>query len=447
MSVFAVIAGFLLAACSPLVVSIDDEPAKLRLCETAEFPQPELGGTRLSPCERGKAAVVGFKGFDSVQQAIVDAKDGRTVHVCPGVHDVSLRVVGRQLVLAGVPSVIGPAVLKASRGRVLDLVESNVVLTDLAVAGGQAAEGGGIRAVSSELRLQSVMLRANQADELGGGIYAEDSVLQLVDVTFLDNHTLGSGGAVAQRDGCADVERTEVIRNSAQRHGGGWFYAGQPPSDVAMSIDLTHFLANVAGGRGGALALGGVAGRAELLIRQSQIVGNRAGSDGGAIATDGTGELRVDLSQGLLDANEAGDRGGAIATVGGLEHALEISNSTFTRNVAATHGGAVSHHARGRTDSITLRGVDMADNHALAGLGVVVTGTPGTLALTDVQIEGVPFPNTPGYLVMQPAGDLTARSVTLTSIGGGAQVLSACGDFEVSEGEDFSCRDGRWSLK
>ena len=79
----------------------------------------------------------------------------------------------------------------------------------------------------------------------------------------------------------------------------------------------------------------------ELIITNSQIVGNKTCGDGGGINYDNTGLLHIENS--TIAGNSAGTEGGAIASHDDGEGTTEIINSTISDNTAVVGGGLFMH--------------------------------------------------------------------------------------------------------
>lgn len=439
----------ILSGCTPLVLTVEEDPPEPLLCESLEFvpAEPRVSG-RTSACDRGKAAVVGLRSFDSLQAAIRDAKDGRTVFVCPGIHPGPIQIVGRRLAITAARPDLAPVVLKGETGRVLELADSVVSLGDVVIQGGYAVHGAGIHAVDSGVLLHDVSVRSNDAEALGGGLYAARSAVQLLGTTFQNNHSFLSGGALALSGGCLRTERAQLIDNVAEQHGGAIHYDGQPPAHVAVTLRSSRLTGNTAGGHGGAIAFGGAPERAELLVDNSLIDCNQAGTDGGAVATDGVGELRVSLRHSAFDANEAGRRGGAVATQGGGgEHVLEIDDTSFTGNRAVARGGAVYHLARGPLDRVEVRAGDWLENEAAFGTALAVAGRPSALSIDGARFSEPRREHGSLVTVFHEAGVLTVSDLAVDGGKGVLPIMAECGGIEWPVELAGTCRDGVWTFQ
>lgn len=429
----------LLAACEPLVLRAErTEPPAAPLCEAAEFvvPVPRTGA-QLAACDRGRAAVVGVKGFDSLQEAIRDAADGRTVHVCPGTHTGPIQIWGRRLAIAAAdPSKPAP-LLRSEDGRVIDISDSTVSISGLGITGGTADVGGGVHVIGSALQLRDVLLRDNVATVHGGAVAAEGSAVILRSTRVTGNYAIGSGGAMALDGGCLIAETTQFLDNITEQNGGAVYYDGQPPSDIALTLRGSRFSRNQAQGRGGGVALTGAAKRAEVLVIRSFFEQNRAGTDGGGLAIDGQGEIRVVVSHATFVENRAPRNGGAVWGRGRLEYTLDIDDSEFVENMAAGLGGAVFHRGQSQFDELRTQGAAFLANRATEGTALATVGARSTM-MVDSSHFSQPYHRAAALL--HPKGPFSARSLSVEA-DAPLEVVSACGRLLLPPGQDFDCNE------
>ena len=256
----------------------------------------------------------------------------------------------------GAIHISGPATLSIEGGTITD----NVAF----------GEGGGIR-VSGDVvtSIMGTTISGNLSRGLGGGgLYAEQSPVLLTNVTLAGNRAIGAqgrGGGILHLDVFAERRAglyvdVDITGNTASQ-GGGLALDG---ADVgARRVTITSNIAvqtpgAVPSGLGGGLI---VSGQGRLEMTDSEILGNRAASDGGGgwvdgaastlwLATSTIGENvaenhggglylaggRLDASRSLLRANQASRFGGAVYQ---FEGDLGIANSTISGNVARKGGG------------------------------------------------------------------------------------------------------------
>ena len=199
--------------------------------------------------------------------------------------------------------------------------QGTLTLTNSALYSNTAQYGGAIyTTVGSETGLVDSLVEQNLAIQFGGGIYHSD------DLTLL---------------------RTVVMTNSAVLHGGGLYNVN---SDKLMLDDST-FMANTAGGNGGAIFM---QGGTIFKMSTSTIWNNTAVNGGGLYNSSGT---------------------------------IEIQNSTFSQNNATGTGGGMHNHTS--FSSIKLSNVTVASNSANLG-GGIYNRNFGEMILTNTLVADSP---------------------------------------------------------
>ena len=353
-----------------------DQPGTLRLCpgdwrvalEVAadlaiEGPLP---GTALSGATTHTPLAVAGDGIRLAVQG-VDLRHGRATHTGPSPFDETL----------------------LSGGNLFCDGRSEVILEDLEVEGGSAAQGGGLfLAGRCAAALTGVLLRQNRATGLGGGLGAvRADAVALTDTTFADNQAdlggaLGlSGGSLAWTGGGAHdnqgrwgavwTERATlqltglaVDDNAGERCGAlclrdGWLTLASSTLDRNRALRPSP--TSVQEG-GGALYLYEV----EATLRATTFADNQADGDGGAVRADLGATL--ELVGGGFTGNSAGASGGAISFGG---RTLTASGTVFSTNTAV-RGGAL--HGDHSLADATLTGGQLTDNHARSGGAVAWDG-------------------------------------------------------------------------
>lgn len=226
-------------------------------------------------------------------------------------------------------------------------------------AGGNGADGGGIRNVAT-LVMSDVGVIGNQsgnggaAESLpgnggkGGGIYTEGGTLTMTNCVVIGNHTGdggtggtgagggrgGDGGAIFTQGGTITMTNVSITGNtsgaSTVRGGfgglGGAIYIAAPGT---VSMDKSVVSNNIAGdatGIDGTPAFaGGIFNEGLLTITNSTISGNVSKTTGGGIMNRGSAVLR--LRNSTVSGNSALD-GAAISNEG----VLFVTNCTITNN-------------------------------------------------------------------------------------------------------------------
>jgi hypothetical protein len=357
------------------------------------------------------------------------------------------------LVVQGNVSIVGAGprktqvIASALGDRAFHVTGGHVTFSELTIAGGQAAQGGGILIDTGNVQIVHCFLASNVAAGLGGGD--------------------GQGGALFQGAGSLNVSRTVVAGNRAQGGDapsgssgsggsgeGGGFYLG---ASVTANLVQDTFTGNTAqGGRGSsdAASAGGFGRGGAVAVFQAQ-----ASVRGSAFEAN----YAVGGAAGAASAGDA--QGGAIGTFDGT---LYLTQTTFASNVAA--GGAGSAGAPGGSgqggglfntpaSSLTVKGATIAHNQALGstgfGGGIALTGggqptltdvrfsdnvattagpnvfIPPTLGqqgvVTGVFVNGIPSGgatgNTAFVTLIYNAGQLNQNTITITVSGPGVYVL------------------------
>lgn len=218
----------------------------------------------------------------------------------------------------------------AFTGGAIDLVESEVSLSNLHLQGNMAAaDGGGVAAEGSELTVANLVLHNNTAGFLGGGVALKDSRLGITDTVFHWN-TAQTGGGLSAADGSTvTAERLSFVNNWGEVAGGG----ASVGRASRMTLIPGTFTGNV-GGCGGALH---AADADNVWLGNCSITDNSAVHDGGGLCLEH--DSVVQLARGMLLTNVAARHGG-FAEVRGYS-TLNLAGVTATRNVAGQDGGVV----------------------------------------------------------------------------------------------------------
>lgn len=278
----------------------------------------------------------------------------------------------------------------------------DLTLTDVSVLGNFAElSGAGVRNATegSSLTLTRVTFAENIADFLGGGLfngqgtvvgslveflgneafeggglYSNDGTLTLTDVEWVGNRTVGAGGGALCTGSTPEVERGLFADNESIGMGDD---GGGLAVDFACSATLpsTRVVDNRA--RSG----GGLWVRGTLVLEDSLVARNRAGSLGGGIRGGTSGDVFVRWS--TLIGNRA-TRGGAITAQGGL---VELSNTTVTLNSASDDAGAL--FADAFIGGFVVTSSTLVDNFSPAGNDVYLSSNAQhTFEISGSLVEG-----------------------------------------------------------
>ena len=294
-----------------------------------------------------------------------------------------------------------------------------VLLRDLTIAGGDAADGGaGVRFVGgstqSALGLADVTLAGNRAAGDGGGLLLVGGRLAATRTRFVGNRAVGGRGGGLHAVG-ADVRVTDAVfaGNRATGSGGGLSVSGG-----YASLEDTDLERNVTGADGGAVAAND---RAFLRVGRGTLADNRAAGSGGAAAV--ADDATLALADDRVTANVAAGRGGGGVFAGG--GSIRVARTSFGGNAAVGSDG-LGGGLLLAGGAANLRDVDFRVNTAASGGGgVAVSGPsdpnapPAVFAAADVEFAR----NAAG------SGDAHAAAAGL---GGGLLVDRSAGDARVS---------------
>ena len=222
--------------------------------------------------------------------------------------------------LAGGTITLSETELTISRSIVIDA--SNLT-GGLTVSGGNASRVFYIDSNISAAAVSLVGLTITEGfSDNGGGIY-NSGTLELVDCVVTGNSASGDGGGIYNDSGELTLTGCTISSNSAAAYGGGLGV-----SNGTATMINSRFIANEAGGCGGALFIS-VNGSASAT--NTIFAGNRAASDGGAIAIAGT----LSLYNSTLAGNAAqGSGGGIFIDDGNADGSLIVYNSIIAQNAA-----------------------------------------------------------------------------------------------------------------
>jgi predicted outer membrane repeat protein len=207
----------------------------------------------------------------------------------------------------------------------------------------------------------------------GGGIAAEEAIV-LDRSQLVDNSTsmnsAGAGGLIAD-DG--KIDHSGIVGNNAGSCGGALFPAGSP------TITDSLILANESFGAGGGLC---IQAGSDLRITDSDIALNVAdGNGGGMLLSDVAGTIK----RTGITANDASGFGGGVST---SRADLTIARSTIANNDATGVATGTGGGLQVSEGDVRFVNSTIAANHAAAGAGGIyaantsnVTNDVGTVSL------------------------------------------------------------------
>ncbi|MBS44963.1 MAG: hypothetical protein CMH83_17705 [Nocardioides sp.] len=296
----------------------------------------------------------------------------------------------------------------------LDVTDDLVVLGD-----GHTINARGVDRVfdvtaGTTVRLQALTLRngAPAETESGGAVRSEGTV-SLVGVEVRGSTVTGegaSGGAVMNDGGTLRVVDSVLGGNSAVRAGGAIEADGG-----STTVRGTTLQANRTGdlpGNGGGLHL---TGAGDVVVRDSLVVRNVAGAEGGGLWNSADGTMVVTntvLRRNRALGDEATNGGGALFNDGGT---LRVVDSVATANRATGASGS----GGGLLDdqgTVALTGVRLVGNTAVRAGGAIETNI-GTVRIVDTSAlrnSAGDAPGNGGALHLTGAAAVTWRAGDVT---------------------------------
>jgi hypothetical protein len=278
--------------------------------------------------------------------------------------------------------------------------------------------GGGLAVLRSNLGIISSSISHNTA-QLGGGIAADSSQVTLQDV-------------VLDANAAALLPNTRKQRQQQQQQ--------QPAVDEAGSATSVLQFASMmyAEGSAGGLLLQ----RSTLTVANTQLTGNSADWEAGALLLQQPGQFTIRSSR--FDSNTArdGSGGGLVARGGGPSLATGvISNCSFDRNTAAGSGGSVVLDSGIGLLEVQYEQCTFSGSAAgLDGGGIAAAG-PTVLQCRECEATGHTAARIGGWLSCLGCRSLilqdSSSSGNQAAAAGGSVSCNGCGVFE-SQGSSYS---------
>jgi len=232
----------------------------------------------------------------------------------------------------------------------------------------------------------------------------------------LEKTTVRNGISLNQGGGILVANANLVLRDSAvsgNRAGssGGGISNGFAPGTGDVTLLRTTVSRNVAGGSGGGLNIEGSDG---VTVRNSTIRRNVAIGDGGGIRA-----TKVALTNSTVSGNFSGNFGGGILA----EASAELTASTVSGNSAGNYGGGMN------ATTATLTGCTVSGNSTSSGAGGIAADTA---TLTNSTISGNNAIFSGGGLYATTATLLNCTVVeNIGSDGGGLYHSASGGTFSI----------------
>jgi hypothetical protein len=293
-------------------------------------------------CCQGSARVcIGGCAFASIQDALLRAKTGATISLCPGAYRENILFVDDvRLVGTGDGTGAGDTILQGTgEGAVVSNFAGRVTLENLRITGGETDYGAGITN-SGEMELIGCTVTGNRAHQAGGGIdnavngqFPLGAKLTLTDCVVSENMAGSIGasgrGAGIANDGTLRLTNSVVSGNTAIRQATANASSKRraSPRDIIIGFPSNG---------GGIITHGGT-----LTLTNSEISGNTADLGGGIDVSNGT--VTFDAASRVTE-NTAADEGGGIHYFGGtvtLNNAANVTGNTPDNCASANEGPPV----------------------------------------------------------------------------------------------------------
>lgn len=252
--------------------------------------------------------------------------------------------------------------------------------------------GGAIVVQDGDLTIASSTFTQNSTESLGGAIYITEGVLTVSASTFTEN-SASLGGAIYHQISSSfppvftelSITDSTFQRNTASSSAGAVYYTssvGFYDAYHTAYIENSLFSENSAG-LGGALYIGGN----NMLVFGSTFFKNEARNQGGAIYALSSIQT---VQSSLFERNSASRLGGAIFVLQGQLQELIVINSTLSGNTAGSVGGGIAFGSILANFHI-INSTITRNAATQGGGGIYSPGTPyGTLTNTIVAGNSAP---------------------------------------------------------
>jgi hypothetical protein len=287
-----------------------------------------------------------------------------------------------------------------------------------------------------DVSISGVTITGGYSGGSGSGVKAYDVGLSLADVVLSNNVTTGSGGGLYftdNGDAANDltISGSEISGNTASGDGGA-LYADSQSGDITI-VD-SEFSNNTSGRQGGAIGVNDFGEGAVMRIERTMISGNEARRGGGVSLYNIGGNVSI-IDVELLD--NVANNGAGLFLYDVFENAsVTVDGATITGNEATDDGGGV--YLYDVDGSVSIVDSVISDNTAGSdGGGVYLYGIDGSgsVAIDNTEISGNTSEGSGGgvALAQDLGGSLSINDSTIsdnTSAGGGGGLyLSLSGEY------------------
>ncbi len=235
------------------------------------------------------------------------------------------------------------------------------------------SQGGAVAALTTDsVNIQDASFERN-IGLVGGGAVAGQGNLTILRVRFLANQTRNNGAHISHAFGTLTVSDSQLRygnRLGSSFISGGGIFATH--SDVIITD--SDIIGNRVNGKGGGLYIG----QGSLTMRDSKLQNNSSEESGGGAYML---ETRVNISGSIVNDNRAADSGGGLL-IDSRERSTNISSTVFRNNHARDFYGGGMLIMDG---DVWLDHNEFFDNSARSG-GALLLGGTDTATLTNVRI-------------------------------------------------------------
>lgn len=265
-----------------------------------------------------------------------------------------------------------------------------------------------------------------------------------------DNVSLFTGGGISfsgyrfgdSAPSLLVLDGSVVLSGNTAVHGGAVFFCGANGKDGMIMTDGASISGNTAAGTGGGICYLSPTAGADLLITESSVTGNTAGTGGGIYLLTNLGGavtlLESSLSGNTANSGESGSGGGFWFrnTASGLPAVITLNGTEISRNTASFRGGGIA--ASGQSYFTFFSGSIHDNRSSRYGGGVwlrdrSVFAMNGGEILDNHAVYGGGFYNDAGASLLLTGGTVSRNS---SDAGGGiynseqsSVTLSSDGDF------------------
>ena len=259
------------------------------------------------------------------------------------------------------------------------------------------AMGGAIVvSVGGELRLHSVSVFDNRANQRGGAIYAAGSVTA-TDCTMSSNSARWGGAVYAAGASTVTVTNCTMALNTVYLHGSTICAVGASTVTTSNSVMTANL-----GYRGGAV----YAGEQSTFIVSNCTMSLNSADSGGALYTNG--DSTVVATNCRMTSNTVVTLGGAVYA--GYGSTVIVTNCTMSSNSAAWGGAGYIDYG----STATTTNCSMISNHASWWGGAIAAGDDSTLTVTDCTMT-LNSATWGGVLSADDRSTVVAKDCTMTS--------------------------------